>query len=243
MSRSIDIAQTLDAGVARWPLLQHPFYKAWVAGDLALSDLAIYAGQYWRQVETFPDCLEALATRSPGGPKVALEANLSDELDGDHLQLWRDFAAAVGSPRLDGIGVNDETRRCTQFFTKTAESAPLAFALGAIYGYESQTPEVATTKRHSLRSLYGLGDQAVAYFEVHSGLDVEHAGQLAEAVEDVTGTDDGLRGTAVRGAEAGAAAIWGLLDGVWSAISGRPKRSPFVGTQAQVAARTFLVNH
>lgn len=120
------------------------------------------------------------------------------------------------------------TRRCTSFFARVADGAPLAFALAAIYGYESQTPSVAALKSDSFRSRYGLPDGAVSYFDVHATLDVEHATQLLEAMRELMGDHNGLLYTATRGAEAGAAAIWGLLDGVWEALTGTRDRSRFV---------------
>lgn len=230
MSLPIDIAGVLGGVIARRSLLSHPFYQAWLAGRLDLSDLGIYAGQYWRQVEAFPGCLEALSERAPDAARTTLQENLSDEVDGGHLELWRRFAASLGVSPLDDVAAFAETRRCTDFFAQAADNSPMAFALSAIYGYESQIPSVAAIKGDSLRSNYGLDDEAVAYFDVHATVDVVHSARLIDAIEGVVGNDEGLLYTAARGAEAGAAAIWGLLDGVWASVSGTRDRSRFVGS-------------
>ena len=82
-----------------------------------------------------------------------------------------------------------------------------------LYGYESQTPEVATTKVEGLRSFYGLSGAATEYFELHGELDVEHSTELAAAIDKVASDEAGLA-EAEAGARAGAEAIWMLLDGV-----------------------------
>jgi pyrroloquinoline quinone (PQQ) biosynthesis protein C len=82
-----------------------------------------------------------------------------------------------------------------------------------LYGYESQTPEVAATKASGLRSLYGIDGPGVEYFDAHGEIDVEHAAELTRALGVVVETESDLA-EATAGARAGAEAIWRLLDGV-----------------------------
>jgi pyrroloquinoline-quinone synthase len=89
----------------------------------------------------------------------------------------------------------------------------MPFALGMLYAYESQTPEVAETKVTGLKNFYGITGAAAEYFQLHGELDVEHSRELAAAIDEVATTDE-ARAEAVAGAAAGAAAIYGLLDGV-----------------------------
>lgn len=216
-----DLEKRLDASVSKRPLLDHPFYRAWVDGTLGLGDLAVYSRQYWRQVQAFPSHLESLSNRAPAGVATALEANLRDELEGGHLRLWRDFAAAVGAFNLDQARVNDETRRCLAVFEAAAAKAPLAFGVGMIYGYESQTPRVAATKASGLRTHFSLDDGAIAYFDVHAELDVEHASQLLQCIGEIAASQEDVA-LAELGASLGANAIWSLLDGVWAELGQGP---------------------
>lgn len=206
----------LDAATRDKRLLDHPFYKAWAAGTLDREDLSFYSGQYWRQVESFPGYLEALVERmSDGRPRSTIESNLSDERDDDHPGLWKEFAAALGrdAETLDDETVESETAVCVNAFNEATSARPLPYALGMLYAYESQTPEVATTKVAGLREHYGIKGEPVRYFELHGELDIEHSTELAAALEDVIdGEEDQVQ--ARDGARAGAEAIWGLLDGV-----------------------------
>jgi len=206
----------LDAAISEHRLLDHPFYKAWAAGELSREDLGFYSTQYWRQVEAFPTYLRAVASAlGDSRARETVESNLSDELDGDHAGLWRRFAEALGymGPALDSADIEPETIACVDAFTKGTGKRSLGFSMGMLYGYESQTPEVATTKVEGLRSFYGVTGPATEYFELHGDLDVEHSTELAGAIAALAGDEEGLA-EAEAGARAGADAIWTLLDGV-----------------------------
>ena len=215
MTPTEQVARRLDDATRSARILEHPFYQAWREGRLTRDDLAFYAGQYWRQVEAFPGYLDALAERLPDDAAATVRANLADEIDGDHQGMWLAFAEAVGvTPgETRAAKPEPETRACVEAFSTAASSASPAFALGMIYGYESQTPDVATTKAEGLRGHYGIDGPGVEYFEVHGELDVEHASELAGVVATVATTDSELE-EAAAGARAGAEAIWRLLDGV-----------------------------
>ena len=43
--------QELDARIAKYDLLSHPFYKAWSAGELTREDLREYALDYYQHVK------------------------------------------------------------------------------------------------------------------------------------------------------------------------------------------------
>lgn len=210
------LRQELDEATTDRRLLEHPFYKAWAAGTLTRSDLSFYAGQYWRQVESFPGYLVSLVSRMTDGvPRATIESNLADERDDDHPGLWKDFAAELGRDEksLAVEEIEPETAACVKSFGEATSAASLPFALGMLYAYESQTPEVADTKVKGLREHYGIDGDPVRYFELHGELDVEHSAELAGALEALSDGDDD-RVEARAGARAGAEAIWGLLDGV-----------------------------
>lgn len=210
-----EVRARLDRATESHRLLEHPFYKAWSAGTLAVEDLRFYAAQYWRQVESFPGYLDTLIDRVDDDPaRAVLRANLSDEVIEDHPGMWLGFAEALGSTgeEVTGSGVEPETQSCVDAFSDAAGKASVPFALGMIYGYESQTPEVAGVKVGGLRSHYGIGD-GTEYFELHAEKDVEHSAEIARAITGVIRADGDLV-EAAAGARAGAEAIWGLLDGV-----------------------------
>jgi pyrroloquinoline-quinone synthase len=210
-----EVAVRLDRAVARKKILTHPFYLAWSAGTLTRDDLAFYSTQYWHQVQAFPGYLQTLADRLPSSSarSVVLE-NLADERDDDHPGLWLRWADELGVSRSDinSQAAEPETLACIESFSRVMETDTPIKGLGMLYGYESQTPEVAKTKIAGLRELYGLSD-GLEYFELHSDLDIEHSRQLTEAIAD-SATNGSHLDEAEAGAAAGAEAIWGLLDGV-----------------------------
>ena len=210
------IQEELDRATSDRRLLDHPFYKAWAAGTLTREDLSFYAAQYWRQVEAFPGYLEKLSARLPqGDARKTVDANLADERDDDHPGLWLRFAEALGSDlaTVRASTSEPETDACVSAFRTALDGASPSFVMGMLYGYESQTPDVAETKITGLRDHYGIDGPAVEYFELHGELDKHHASEMARAIDSVA-TDEGAKEEACLGASAGAEAIWGLLDGV-----------------------------
>ena len=101
--------EQLDARIAKYDLLCHPFYKAWSAGELTRNDLREYAQDYYHHVEAFPSYLAAFGMRLEEGElRRAVLANMCDEkgVDGraerdsvPHSELWLDFAEGMGSSR------------------------------------------------------------------------------------------------------------------------------------------------
>ncbi|MPZ71020.1 MAG: TENA/THI-4 protein [Actinobacteria bacterium] len=211
-----DVAQRLDAETKRFDLLEHPFYVAWSEGRLTRDDLSFYSQQYFRQVEAFPTWLSTLSGRIDlDEARSIVEENLADEVGDDHPGLWLAFAESLGvdADAVRGAAVEDETASCVGAFTDAAENNSVPFALGMLYGYESQTPAVAATKIEGLKKHYGIEGPGVEYFELHGELDIEHSSEMARAIDSVCSGDADLA-EAATGARAGAAAIWRLLDGV-----------------------------
>ena len=56
--------EQLDARIAKYDLLCHPFYKAWAAGELSREDLREYGREYFHHVEAFPAYLDEFGRRA-----------------------------------------------------------------------------------------------------------------------------------------------------------------------------------
>ena len=54
-----EFVQELDARIARFDLLCHPFYQAWSDGKLTTDDLREYSAEYYHHVAAFPTYLSA----------------------------------------------------------------------------------------------------------------------------------------------------------------------------------------
>jgi pyrroloquinoline-quinone synthase len=207
-----DARRELDQTIDPLHRLNHPFYRAWVNGELTKEHLAIYAEQYWHHIEAFPTYLETLRDRLPEGvARKVVEENLRDEVEGGHDDLWVDFANAVGvsTRELETSQPTATTRAAIADFKDACAERSPAFGLGALYAYETHTPATAVTKTEGLRDRYNVEEPGRAYFDVHAEVDQKHSADLFLAIEDSGELND-----ATAGAQAGARAAWKLLDGI-----------------------------
>jgi pyrroloquinoline-quinone synthase len=228
MNRTELLAE-LDSAIGERSLLQHPFYQDWQAGTLSRDQLRIYAEQYYLHVEAFPVHLEALAARASGTLRAMILENLSDEEDpaAPHPKLWRDFAAAVGvrEETLWTISPLPGVRHLVETYREISRERPLAEAVAALYAYEAQVPEIATTKMEGLRRYYGVTtDKGIAYFKVHESADRAHRaawrGWLESSTECSTGRgSDSSEERVLMTAHRCLDALWGALDSVYEATA------------------------
>jgi pyrroloquinoline-quinone synthase len=217
--------QQLDARIAKYDLLCHPFYKAWAAGELTRADLREYACDYYHHVKAFPSYLAQLSVRLEESElRRAVLANMADEdgLDNTsgepsppHSDLWLDFVEGMGADRnMLTHQPLAEVGDLIEFFHKTAQQATPAEALAAFYAYESQVPRVAQEKARGLREIYGASEKTCGYFTLHATADIYHSQiwrhQLAKCVE----SDPNLAEGALTAGERAAKALWRALDGI-----------------------------
>ena len=219
-----EFLQKLDARIAPFDLLCHPFYKAWSAGELSRDDLREYARDYYHHVNAFPTYLAELSMRLEESElRRAVLANLADEKGCDdpsgknpeHAELWLDFAESMGASRsLRGHEPVAEVNDLTAFFHGVASEGTPEEALAAFYAYESQVPRVATEKARGLREMYGADDKTCEYFTLHSTADVHHSQiwrqQLARRLEQNPQAAE----SALTAAGNAAKALWSALDGI-----------------------------
>jgi pyrroloquinoline-quinone synthase len=212
--------RALDACIAKYDLLCHPFYKAWSAGELTREGLREYALDYYEHVAAFPAYLAAFGIRLEDGElrRVVL-ANMRDEQGADstqsHADLWLDFAEGMGGSRNRfGREPVKEVGELVAHFMDVASSGTAEEALAAFYAYESQVPRVAAEKNRGLREMYGADERTAQYFALHATADVYHSNlwkeQLAKRVEAKPET----AARALVAAEAAAKALWIALDGI-----------------------------
>lgn len=195
--------ERIEVARDRWNVLRHPFYRRWSAGELSADELARYSGQYRHAVEAIATMSDTVATAYADRPELQRHAGEERE----HVQLWDDFAQAVGGA---ADAANPETDSCARAWV--GDGDPVA-TLVRLYAIESGQPEISRTKRAGLVGLYGFDDgDATAYFRLHEELDVEHASEGRELIDELRGAvgDDEI----VAEAERVLRANWRLLDGV-----------------------------
>jgi pyrroloquinoline-quinone synthase len=205
--------------MARFDLLQHPFYQAWSAGELTKEDLKFYAQQYYHQVSGFPTCLTSLHSRLPDGAmrRDVLANAYEEECDGvAHSDLWQRFAEGIGgdAPAIGEGTAIPEVRDLVKAFRTLASEAPIASAFGALFAYESQVPKIASEKRNGLKKHYGADDRTYSYFTVHEKADVHHAGVWRRIISTLVEKDDRCAAEALEGISRAARALWTALDGI-----------------------------
>jgi pyrroloquinoline-quinone synthase len=229
MSRT-ELLERIDAAIAEKNLLKHPFYRDWQEGRLPREALQLYAAQYYRHVEAFPKHLRVLAGRADGSLRPVVLENLAEEENPalPHPRLWRDFAASLGvpedvlatSPSLPGIQNVVHT-----FREICAERSP-AEAVAALYAYEAQVPEIASTKIDGLARFYGISDaKSTAYFAVHQEADKVHRTAWRDWLRENAAADGSADEQLLASTHDALDALWGALDAV-HAPAKAPGRTP-----------------
>ncbi len=215
--RNTELLDKIDAAIAAKSLLKHPFYQEWQAGKLSRESLQLYAAQYYRHVEAFPKHLRVLAARTEGLLRDIVLENLAEEEDAaqPHPKLWRDFAAALGvteeditcCPALPG------TQAVVETFREIVGDRPVAESVAALYAYEAQVPEIASTKIDGLKKFYSINSpKGLAYFNVHEEADKAHRAAWRNWLEEhaSTGSEAEILATTNEALDA----LWGALDAV-----------------------------
>jgi pyrroloquinoline-quinone synthase len=216
--------QQLDARIAKYDLLCHPFYKAWSAGELTGDDLREYAKDYYHHVEAFPTYLAELAVRLDDSElRQAVLENLADEKgtrdaadDGrPHSELWIDFVEGMGATReVRKHAPLPAMKRLTDFFHSTASNGTPEESLAAFYVYESQVPRVAEEKARGLKEMYGASEKTYGYFTLHATADVFHANVWRQQLGKRLDENPQVAEKALIAGENAAKVLWQALDGI-----------------------------
>jgi pyrroloquinoline-quinone synthase len=217
--------EQLDARIAKYNLLCHPFYQAWSAGALTREDLREYARDYYHHVEAFPIYLAELGIRLDESElRQAVLANMAEEkgmADGfgdastPHSEMWLDFAEGMGARRdMRGHSPVPEVKELTSFFHQVASEGTPEEALAAFYAYESQVPRVAKEKARGLREMYGADERVTAYFTLHTTADIYHSQVWRQQLGKRLKSNPQTAEQALVAAENAAKALWHALDGI-----------------------------
>jgi pyrroloquinoline-quinone synthase len=211
----------LDEIVNERHMLQHPFYLMWNEGKLTKDMLREYAQEYYLQVKAFPTYVSATHAQCEDMTvRQMLLENLVEEEQGpdNHPDLWRRFAGELGVSReeLESRRYLSHTRASVRILKELARRDNPAEGLAALYAYESQIPEISTTKIEGLKKWYNLDTQdALVFFAVHEHADEIHRTVTREALERMCVTDE-QKQAALDSAREACDAFNLLLDGVYT---------------------------
>jgi pyrroloquinoline-quinone synthase len=224
MNTQAEFWKGMEARIARFDLLQHPFYQAWSKGELTRAELREYAAEYWHHVSAFPTYLSALhAGMGDGEERREVLRNLAEEegvdapLGRPHSDLWMDFAVGMGASRSEvaGRAVQPETTALVAAFRELMREKPVV-AMAALYAYESRVPGIAQTKAEGLAAYYGVAtsEAAARYFTLHETADVHHAAVWRELMNAQLAQEPEAAEAALAAGERAAQALWMALDGI-----------------------------
>jgi pyrroloquinoline-quinone synthase len=215
----LDLIDRIDALIRDRHLLTHPFYTRWREGTLPVEAIQEYTRQYYAFESAFPRYLSAIHSRTDDAVvRQSILDNLWDEEHGEvnHAEMWLRFAEGMGVERDDvrGADLNDGTRALLETYRDLATDGSPAAGIAAMYAYEAQVPEVAAEKIHGLRDRYGIDDaRTLAFFTVHSMLDIEHSGAERDAIRRTADTE-AESDAALAATSRALDAWWGFLDAV-----------------------------
>ena len=224
--------ERMEASIAKYDLLCHPFYKAWTAGELTRDDLREYSRNYYHHVEAFPSYLAELAVRLDESElRRAVLANMCDEKgaaggsgkdsvphSAPHSELWLDFAEGMGAERdMRWHTAVAEVRELIRHFHHVASEGTPEEALAAFYVYESQVPRVAKEKERGLRERYNADDKTCSYFTLHATADIYHSNVWRKQLENRLAANPEEGQAALDAAENTARMLWQALDGIEAA--------------------------
>lgn len=173
MSLSI---KRIDKEIDKRSLLEHPFYRMWSDGKLAINQLAGYSKEYYQLVKAVPKLVSNIASfAKDASEKDRIHESLEEELT--HIEPWIMFANLLGVTRneLENHEGARRTLDCVEGLNRLTRSSFLE-GVAAMYAYERQLPEISRSKIEGLKMHYGLdGKDATRYFELHEEADIRHA--------------------------------------------------------------------
>jgi pyrroloquinoline-quinone synthase len=210
----MDLFARIDEARRECNVLEHPFYQRWSAGELSAEELGFYAGEYRHAVVALAEASDAAAAKVSDEHRTGLERHAVEERG--HIELWDAFArvACKGESQREPLS---ETEHCAEAWSAGEDALE---HLAVLYAIEAAQPEIAKTKLEGLVERYGYAPEgpAVEYFQLHATLDVEHARQARELIEELISDDElEAEAQAERMLERATTALrgnWTLLDGV-----------------------------
>ena len=145
-----DLLSRIQSRIARRSLLDHPFYRAWSAGELSIGDLRVYAAQYYHFEAEFPTLLSAIHSRcGDRAVRQSILDNLWDEEHGEanHRSLWLDFCEEIGLGRDEPEATEPlpATRAMLESYRSACRDRTFQEGLAAVYAWTRTTRTASAT--------------------------------------------------------------------------------------------------
>ena len=165
----------------KYKLLEHPFYQAWLDGEITPRQLSKYHKSYKKLVEQIPLYWYRVTV---GLDAYSLQSSkvISEEIS--HISLWDKW-----SDKLPEENDYPQMKVLLDSFEKMKPSE----LLGALHSFEIQQPGVALTKKNSLIEHYNFVENELTYFDEHLN-EAEHIKYGKELAENFANPSDFKRG-------------------------------------------------
>ena len=136
-------------------LLDHPFYVAWMKGEVSQKTLAAYHRSYAEFIQRIPSYWQTVVKAFQ--PHLTHTSSVVQE-ELHHIDLWEKWGKRFTPP--------DDFPRMQSVLDLLDGMTPSQL-LGAIHAFEVQQPEVARTKKEGLLRHYGFRHEELRYFDEH----------------------------------------------------------------------------
>ena len=136
-------------------LLDHPFYRAWSAGEVTTDTLAAYHRSYADLVQRVPTYWKKVVNAFQ--PEDPLGLSIVEE-EREHILLWESWGHSLKPP---------QEYPSLQTLFDTCDRMSPSRLLGVLQAFEMQQPEVAATKKAGLLRHYGFLTEDLRYFDEH----------------------------------------------------------------------------
>jgi pyrroloquinoline-quinone synthase len=202
----------------------HPLWHAIAAGNISRAGLAIFARQFYLQVNEFPRAVSALHASCPFSDlRHELAESLYEEETGrisgcnlPHPRLFGLFAAAVGVP-WESLVTSEplpSTAALIHWFENSTRNRSFIEGAAAIQlSAEGQVPGAFGPFARALEKHYGLSREAVSFWDVHEIADRDHADVGDHAVGRIALGDE-VRARIRAAVRQSLGAWWGFFDGI-----------------------------
>lgn len=150
--RLADFWTEMTLRTKKYDLVNHPFFRAWIQGDLKDDEIGLFAREYYHHVAAFSDYLRIFESRLAHGQLRGYVSKVRREIDGENSRresckdLWINFVLAFerGESNFDLGMPGPEIARLIDNCTETVLCRSPAEILAALWGHEST---VATLSR------------------------------------------------------------------------------------------------
>lgn len=199
---------------ARWDPCGHRFVERWVAGELPLAELRLYASESYHALLGLAQAWYQVAGEADGVLAVGLARHASAARQ--ELDDWLAFAKATGwrgwSAAYFGEDPLPATEECALVWSG-AFNRGIAERLACLFVVEACRPPVCLALLKGLFAAYGMaGEKETRWFYAHAWESESRIGCLREALLDSASQAE--MESMVAQVEAACRAGWRLLDGV-----------------------------